>query len=77
MRHTMTIWFFAGILFLAYGLIILGAGVWELSHPLPYPPVLNHLHPAIWWGAILYIAGLGYTIRFWPRKSSKGFSKKG
>jgi hypothetical protein len=47
--------------------IIFTTGVWELSHPLIHPPVLSNLHAPIWWGALLTVAGLGYTIGFRPR----------
>lgn len=63
----MSIWFFSGVLFLIYGVLITAAGIWELSHPLAHPPVLFHLHASIWWGAMMAVAGLIYTIRFWPR----------
>ena len=68
MRETFSIWWFAGILLLAYGVVIFATGVWELSHPLANPPVLNNLHAPIWWGAMLAVAGLGYTIGFRPRQ---------
>ncbi|WP_158749777.1 hypothetical protein [Acidobacterium sp. S8] len=67
MREAMSIWFFAGVLFLLYGIIILAEGFWELSHPPANPPVLFNLHPSIWWGAMMTVAGLAYTVRFWPR----------
>jgi hypothetical protein len=63
----MSIWFFCGVMLLAYGVIILATGVWELSHPLANPPTLDRLHAPIWWGGLLAVAGLGYTIRFFPR----------
>ena len=69
MRETFSIWWFAGILLLAYGVVIFATGVWELSHPLANPPVLNNLHAPIWWGAMLAVAGLGYTIGFRPRQT--------
>jgi hypothetical protein len=64
----MSIWFFAGIMLLAYGIVILAAGLWEISHPLAHPPVLAQLHAPIWWGALLAIAGGVYTTKFWPRR---------
>ena len=64
MRGHSSIWLFSGILLLAYGIIILATGLWELGHPLAHPPVLNSLHAPIWWGAIMTVAGLFYTIRF-------------
>ncbi len=68
MRATMSIWFFAGIMLLAYGIVILTAGLWELGHPLAHPPVLASLHAPIWWGALLAVAGLAYSVKFWPRR---------
>jgi hypothetical protein len=68
MRESISIWFFGGILFLIYGVIITAQGVWELSHPPLQPPVLFSLHAPIWWGALMGVAGLFYTIRFWPRR---------
>jgi hypothetical protein len=68
MRKEIPIWFFGGVLFLAYGVIIFVEGLWELSHPLAHPPVLNSLHAPIWWGALMGIAGVEYTVRFWPRR---------
>jgi len=64
MRGHTSIWLFSGILLLTYGVIIMATGLWELGHPLPHPPVLSELHPPIWWGAIMTVAGLFYTIRF-------------
>ena len=69
MRNSISIWFFGGVLFLIYGVIITAEGLWELSHPLVHPPVLNELHAPIWWGAFMGAAGLTYTIKFWPRRS--------
>ena len=68
MRDELSIWFFAGVQFLLFGVIILAEGLWELAHPLLHPPVLNQLHPAVWWGALMALAGLGYTLKFWPRR---------
>ena len=67
MRESMSIWFFAGVLFLIYGVIITATGFWELTNPPVHPPVLFNLHPSIWWGGMMAIAGLIYAIRFWPR----------
>lgn len=68
MREEISIWFFCGVLLLAYGVVIFLAGIWELRYPLTNPPVLWNLHAGIWWGAFLAIAGLAYTLRFFPRR---------
>ena len=70
MRESFSIWWFAGILLLAYGVVIFSTGIWELSHPLPSSIVLSNLHAPIWWGAFLTIAGLGYTIGFRPKQTT-------
>lgn len=68
MRATISIWFFAGVMLLAYGIVITTAGLWELGHPLANPPVLSQLHAPIWWGGLLTIAGLVYSVKFRPRR---------
>jgi hypothetical protein len=68
MRESFSIWWFAGVLLLAYGVVILSTGIWELGHPLPNPPVLSNLHAPVWWGGLLTVIGLGYTIGFRPRR---------
>ncbi len=70
MREAFSIWWFAGILLLAYGVVILCTGVWELGHPLPHPPVLSNLHAPIWWGLFLTVSGLIYVISFRPRSTA-------
>jgi hypothetical protein len=64
MRGHTSIWFFSGILLLSYGILIMGTGIWELSHPPAVEPVLWQLHAPIWWGGLMTAAGLFYTIRF-------------
>jgi hypothetical protein len=65
-----SIWFFIGALLLVYGVLILGAGLFELSAPAEHPVVLANLHAGIWWGALLIVLGGFYTVRFRPRRSS-------
>jgi FtsH-binding integral membrane protein len=76
MRESISIWWFAGLLLLAYGIVILTTGLWELVHPLANPPVLNRLHAPIWWGAILAVIGLCYVLRFRRRESAPAKSSK-
>ncbi len=64
----LSIWFFIGVLLTAYGILILGSGLYELVSPPAHPPVLANLHPSIWWGAVQLIIGLIYSIKFFPRK---------
>jgi len=62
--ETISIWFFIGLLILVYGVLILIAGVSELSSPAPV--VMAELHVGIWWGALLIAIGLLYVALFRP-----------
>jgi FtsH-binding integral membrane protein len=65
---SLSIWFFIGVLLTAYGLLITGAGIYDLVSPPQNPVVLANLHAPLWWGAVLLAIGLFYFIRFFPRK---------
>ena len=62
-----SIWFFIGVLLTAYGTMILGYGLYELT--LPQMAVANY-HASIWWGALLLTVGLFYGLRFRPRRDN-------
>ena len=65
-QHTITIWFFVGVLFAIYGALIAGCGIYGLFDPPKV--VLKELHVDLWWGLFLLAFGLFFTYRFWPRK---------
>jgi hypothetical protein len=60
------IWFFIGALLFLYGVLILGAGIYHLVYPPLQHTALYELHSDIWWGALLLVLGLFYTMRYWP-----------
>jgi uncharacterized membrane protein HdeD (DUF308 family) len=62
----LSIWFFCGILMLAYGVVLVITGIMEFHHPPP--TVLSTLHPTLWWGLLMVVFGGFYTIRFWPKR---------
>ena len=63
-----SIWFFIGLLLLIYGILILGAGIYGLNHP---PDVkLADLNAGIWWGGLLTVLGLFYTLKFKPGRGN-------
>ena len=66
MPKHISIWFFTGVLLLAYGIMIIGAGIYGVSHPAEHPVVLANLHIDIWWGAVLTIVGVFYCWKFAP-----------
>jgi hypothetical protein len=62
----LSIWFFCGILLLAYGIVLFITGLFELNHPPA--TVLAELRPTLWWGALMTIIGAFYTAKFRPRR---------
>ena len=63
------IWFFIGVLLLAYGLLITGYGVYEVATGNLANVALNQLHAPLWWGATLLMLGVFYTVKFRPGKA--------
>jgi hypothetical protein len=67
----LSIWFFVGIMTLAYGIVLFPYGAWEWFGGHEAPTVLNQLHPTFWWGLLLLLFGAFYTIRHRPRPEDK------
>ncbi len=65
-KHFISIWFFIGVLLAVYGVLILGAGIWELFHPAASQVAMRYLHTGVWWGALLVAIGGFYCVRFRP-----------
>ena len=65
-HHIIPVWFFVGILFLVYGVLILGSGLAKWSNPSG--TVLAELHAPVWWGGLLIVLGGVYSGVFWPGK---------
>jgi hypothetical protein len=66
----LSIWFFCGILMLAYGLVLVFTGISEFHHPPANEvllPWLQPLHPTLWWGVVMTVFGGVYTVKFWPK----------
>lgn len=67
-----SIWFFIGILLFIYGIIITVANIFEaLYNTFGRSVQLKSLHFGIWWGFLLIILGLVYSIGFRPGKKNK------
>jgi hypothetical protein len=65
------IWFFIGVMLAIYGALVLGYGFYELATGLyPAGVQLTQLHTPIWWGALLFVIGVIYLIKFFPRRSN-------
>ena len=67
-EHAVSVWFFIGLLLTAYGVLIVGAGIYHLFVPPQIQVVLGHLHAELWWGAVLLVMGLFYVYHFFPKR---------
>lgn len=67
-KDGISIWFFIGALLLVYGILIFGAGIYNIYLPQAKPVVLHELHAAVWWGLFLVLFGGFYTWKFRPGK---------
>lgn len=67
---SLSIWFFVGISLAVNGAVIFSRGIYELLYPPPpeLQVVLSNLHANIWWGAVMLIVGLVFSIRFSPAR---------
>ncbi len=70
-KHYISIWFFIGALLLVYGVLIFGAGLYQLAVPPERTVVLGQLHAGIWWGALLIVLGGIYSYVFFPGRQKK------
>jgi len=68
-KQAISIWFFIGALLVVYGVLIMGAGVWDLFSPSGLPQAMGHLHATIWWGGLLVILGGVFCHTHWPRRN--------
>jgi hypothetical protein len=69
-ENHVSIWFLIGLQLVIFGVLITGAGIYGYFVP-PAPEhqtVLGGLYPAIWWGFLMLLVGLFYTVKFRPRK---------
>jgi hypothetical protein len=74
-KGLISIWFFIGVLLLAYGVLILASGIYNVYVPPAHPVVFAKLHAAVWWGVFLALLGGFYTFRFFPN-SAKDAGRK-
>ena len=71
----LSIWFFTGLCLGVNGLLIFITGIYEIIHPPQHEVVLYNMHANVWWGAILFIFGALYAIRFSPARERKRISE--
>jgi hypothetical protein len=65
---SLSIWFFIGISLAVNGLVIFARGIYEVIYPPETQVVLYNLHANIWWGGVLLVLGLFFSLRFSPAR---------
>jgi hypothetical protein len=65
--ESLSIWFFVGILTLAYGVVLIATGIYEHFGHQPNT-ILANLEPTFWWGVLMTVFGTFYTTKFRPGK---------
>lgn len=69
-KEPISIWYFVGLMLTIYGVLILGAGVYDVVAGIERDTVLAELHAGVWWGGLLLVLGLA-----WVYSSSPGRRK--
>ena len=69
-KGMISIWFFIGVLLDVYGALILAYGIFELVTNQHANVVLWQLHAPVWWGALMLLLGLFYSVRFRPGREN-------
>src|SRR5512135_1568271 len=57
-----TIWYLVGLVLTSMGSLVFLTGVYYLAKPEEVHTVLAHLHPNLWWGAIMLIGGITFIL---------------
>jgi hypothetical protein len=65
---SLSIWFFIGVSLAVNGAIICATGIYEFVSPPEHQVVLYNLHANVWWGGVLLILGLFFSLRFSPAR---------
>ncbi len=61
------IWFFVGLVLISMGLVVAISGIVQYASGVP-ATALGRLHPALWWGALMTVAGAAFVIVNWNRR---------
>ncbi len=70
-KKPIAIWYFIGLLLTIYGVLVLGAGLYDLIAGIQRQTVLAEVHIGVWWGILLLVVGLVYVYFFSPSRQKK------
>jgi len=58
-----SIWYFVGLVLLEMGGLVLLAAIIDLVTPSARRTVLAEIHPGLWWGCVMIIAGILFYLK--------------
>ncbi len=70
-KKPIAIWYFIGLLLTIYGVLVLGAGLYDVIAGIQRQTVLAEVHIGVWWGILLLVVGLVYVYFFSPSRQKK------
>lgn len=56
------IWYFVGLMLSVMGAVVLISGIMNYSDAEVSKTVLSELHPALWWGVVMIVAGAIFLL---------------
>lgn len=68
-ENHVSIWFLIGLQLAIFGVLIAGVGLYDLLVPpaSEHQTVLAEWHAPVWWGIIMLVLGVFYTVKFRPK----------
>ena len=70
-KRVISVWYFIGVLLTIYGVLITGAGLYDLLTGVRRDTVMAGSHPGVWWGALLLVLGGIYVYFFSPGRRKR------
>ena len=64
-KQEISVWFFIGVLLAIYGILIIGA---TMASPPEADVKFSEYHIGMWWGGLLLVLGVFYSVAFRPNK---------
>jgi hypothetical protein len=64
-----SIWYLVSLVLMEMGALVFIAGIIEFFAPSPRRTVLAEIHPGIWWGCVMIVAGIIFYLK--NRKESR------
>ncbi len=58
-----TIWYFVGLILAMVGAILIFTDIYYMISPGEEEKILSNLHPRLWWGTLMVIAGVLFLYK--------------